>query len=107
MPDPDGLDALSLGELRGLVVDLIGQVRALTDENRTLRDEVVRLKGPRPPTRPTPPGMEAAGERVQSDPGHGSGSRWRGRCARTAERALALKAALRDDPRQAGSREEI
>jgi hypothetical protein len=71
LPDPDGLDALSLSELRGLVVDLIGQVRALTDENRALRDELARLKGlpPRPPTRPAPSGMEAASERAQADPG--------------------------------------
>ena len=70
LPDPDSLDALSLSELRGLVVGLIGQVRSLTDENRALRDEVACLKGlpPRPPTRPTPSGMEAASERVQSDP---------------------------------------
>lgn len=33
LPDPDGRDALSLGELYGLVANLIGQVRALTDEN--------------------------------------------------------------------------
>ncbi|HEV7874732.1 MAG TPA: transposase, partial [Enterovirga sp.] len=71
LPDPDGLDALSLSELRGLVVDLIGQVRALTDENRALRDELARLKGlpPRPPTRPAPSGMEAASERAQAHPG--------------------------------------
>ncbi|NEU15043.1 transposase, partial [Methylobacterium sp. BTF04] len=71
LPDPDGLDALSLSELRGLVVGLIAQVRGLTDENRALRDEVARLKGlpPRPPTRPTPSGMEAASERAQADPG--------------------------------------
>ena len=71
LPDPDGLDALSLSELRDLVAGLIGQVRALTEENRALRDEVARLKGlpPRPPTRPTPSGMEAASERAQADPG--------------------------------------
>src|SRR6195952_1849339 len=71
LPDPDGLDALSLSELRGLVVALIGQVRALTDENRALRDEVARLKSlpPRPPTRPTPSGMERASERAQVKPG--------------------------------------
>ena len=71
LPDPDGLDALPLSELRGLVADLIGQVRALTDENRALRDEVARLKGlpPRPPTRPTPSGMEKASERAQATPG--------------------------------------
>ncbi|MBP1184185.1 transposase [Methylobacterium sp. PvR107] len=71
LPDPDGLDALPLSELRGLVADLIGQVRTLTDENRALRDEVARLKGlpPRPPTRPTPSGMEKASERAQAKPG--------------------------------------
>ena len=71
LPDPDGLDALSLSELRGLVVALIGQVRALTDENRSLRDEVARLKGlpPRPPTRPTPSRMKMASERAQAKPG--------------------------------------
>ena len=64
LPDPDGLDALPLSELRGLVADLIGQVRALTDENRALRDEVARLKGlpPRPPSR-TLAGMEKATQR--------------------------------------------
>src|SRR5215210_2615821 len=71
LPDPDGLDALSLSELRGLVVDLIGQVRALTGENRALRDEVARLKAlpARPPTRPTPSGMERASERGQAKTG--------------------------------------
>jgi hypothetical protein len=71
LPDPDGLDALSLSELRRLVVGLIGRVRDLRDENRALRDEVARLKGlpPRPPMRPTPSGMEAASERARVDPG--------------------------------------
>lgn len=71
LPDPDGLDALSLSELPGLIADLIGQVRALTDENRALRDEVARLKGlsPRPPTRPAPSGLERASERAQAKPG--------------------------------------
>ena len=103
MPDPDGLDGLSLSELRGLVVGLIGQVRALTDENWALRDEVARLKGlpPRPPTRPTRSGMEAASERVQSDPGK---RRRRGpvldRCVVTRE--VVLKAAVPEGSRFKG-----
>ena len=94
LPDPDGSDALSQSELHGLVVGLIGQLRALTDENRALRDEVARLKGlpPRPPTRPTPSGMEAASERVQADPGK---RQWRGpvrdRCVVTCQVVLKVE----------------
>ncbi|MCJ2059018.1 hypothetical protein MKL09_21050 [Methylobacterium sp. J-048] len=71
LPDPDGLDVFSLSELRGLVATLIGQVRALTDENRALREEVAQLKGllPRPPIRPSPSGMERASERTLTKPG--------------------------------------
>ena len=103
LPDPDGLDALSRSELRGLVVGLVAQVRGLTDENRALRDEVARLKGlpPRPPTRPTPSGMEAASERAQADPGR---RRRRGpvrdRCVVTRE--VVLKAAVPEGSRFKG-----
>lgn len=50
-PAPDGLDTLSLSRLGGFVGGLIGKVHALTDKNRTVRDEVARLNGlpPRPP----------------------------------------------------------
>src|SRR3954447_19652533 len=94
LPDPDGLDALSLSELRGLVVDLIGQVRALTDENRALRDEVARLKilPPRPPTRPSPSGMERASERAQVKPGKRRRGPVHERCVITRE--VVLKAAV-------------
>lgn len=88
------MDALPLSELRGLVTDLIGQVRALTDENRALRDEVARLKGlpPRPPTRPTPSGMEKASERAQAK----SGQRRRGPVHErgVSTREVVLKAAV-------------
>src|SRR3954468_2046590 len=94
LPDPDGLDALSLSELRGLVVDLIGQVRALTDENRALRDEVARLKilPPRPRTRPTPSGIERPSERVQAKPGKRRRGPVHERCVIT--RKVVLKAAV-------------
>src|SRR4051812_26169947 len=94
LPDPDGLDALSLSELRALVVDLIGQVRALTGENRALRDEVARLKGlpPRPPTRATPSGMERASERAQAKPGKRRRGPVHERCVITRE--VVLKAAV-------------
>jgi hypothetical protein len=94
LPDPDGLDALSLSELRALVVDLIGQVRALTGENRALRDEVARLKGlpPRPPTRPSPSGMERASERAQAKPGKRRRGPVHERCV--IAREVVLKAAV-------------
>ena len=62
--DTGPLEALSPAELRSLVGDLIAEVERLRAENRTLRDEVARLKGlpPRPPPpRPSrPSGMEEA-----------------------------------------------
>src|SRR3954471_18754088 len=90
LPDPDGLDALSLSELRGLVVELIGQVRALTGENRALRDEGARLKGL--PTRPTPSGMERASERAQAKPGKRRRGPVHERCV--IAREVVLKAAV-------------
>ena len=47
--------------------------------NQALRDEIARLKGlpPRPPTRPTPSGMEAASERSRADPGQRPAARSR------------------------------
>jgi hypothetical protein len=85
----DSLEGLSLGELRGLVSALIGEVRglqgrveslevenqALRAENQTLKDEIARLKNlpPRPPVKPTKPsGMEKA-----TQPSSGKGKRRR------------------------------
>jgi hypothetical protein len=107
LPDPDGLDALSLSELRALVVDLIGQVRALTGENRALRDEVARLKGlpPRPPTRPTPSGMERASERAQAKPGKRRRGPVHERCV--IAREVVLKAAVPTGSRFKGDEDVV
>src|SRR3954451_12692327 len=90
LPDAASLEALSLAELRGLIVVLVSEVRRLQSdqasqqagaeaqqatlttlraENQALRDEVARLKGlpPRPSSRPsgvekaTQPGAAGAG----------------------------------------------
>jgi hypothetical protein len=80
--DTGPLEALSPAELRGLVGGLIAEVERLRAENRTLRDEVARLKGlpPRPASRPS--GMEKA----TGGAGTGTGGK-RSRRRRGAKRA--------------------
>jgi hypothetical protein len=61
-PPPIDLDALSLGDLKRLVVELLVRVTALEEENRTLRDELAQAK--KVPKRPklAPGGMDKATE---------------------------------------------
>jgi Transposase IS66 family len=88
-PGPsDSLESLSLPDLVGLVRGLLGEVgrlrrenetliaavSALKAENRTLKDEVRRLKGlpPRPPMKPS--GMEKATDRPAPETPGGAGA---------------------------------
>jgi hypothetical protein len=62
VPPLPGLDALSLDELKKLVVQLLVRVSALEEENRQLRAENARLKDlPKKPTL-APGGMDKATE---------------------------------------------
>ena len=64
MAPPFNIDALSPAELKALVVDLVGQVSALSRLVAEQRDEIARLKGlnGRPDIKPnmSPNGMEKA-----------------------------------------------
>jgi hypothetical protein len=56
---PLDLDALSLDELKKLVVQLLRRVAVLEEENQRLRAEVARLKGlPKRPKRQSGPGEQ-------------------------------------------------
>ncbi len=75
MSSPPDLDALSLSELKDLVVALLGRVTELERTVAARRDEIARLKGV--PGRPTlkPSGMENS---TQPKPATGQGKRGRG-----------------------------
>jgi hypothetical protein len=72
-PFPD-LDALSADELKRLVVQLLGRVSALEEENRQLREERARLKDLPKRPRLAPGGMDKA-----SGPDRPAKARRRGR----------------------------
>ena len=60
-PLPD-LDALSLDELKKLVVQLLVEVTALREENRQLREDIARLKALPKKPQLAPGGMDRASE---------------------------------------------
>jgi hypothetical protein len=99
MPPSDAgpLEALSPAELRGLVGDLVAEVERLRAENRTLRDEVARLKGlpPRPPSRPS--GMEKA-TGVESGAGKGGKRSRRRRGAKRDREAVTSEVVVQAAP---------
>src|SRR5829696_7911675 len=61
-PPLPALDALSTDELKRLVVQLLGRVSALEEENRRLREENARLKDLPKRPRLAPGGMDRATE---------------------------------------------
>src|SRR3954471_3011667 len=60
-PLPD-LDALSVDELKKLVVQLLVEVTALREENRQLREDIARLKDLPKKPQLAPGGMDKASE---------------------------------------------
>ena len=54
------VEGLTTAELRRLVVELLGEVSRLAEENAALRDEVARLKGLKQRPKIKPSGMEQA-----------------------------------------------
>ena len=54
------VQGLTTAELRRLVVELLGEVSRLAEENAALRDEVARLKGLKQRPKIKPSGMEQA-----------------------------------------------
>src|SRR3954471_10501308 len=60
-PLPD-LDALSVDELKKLVVQLLVEVTALREENRQLREDIARLKDLPKKPQLAPGGMDRASE---------------------------------------------
>ncbi len=54
------VEGLTTAELRRLVVELLGEVSRLAEENATLHDEVARLKGLKQHPKIKPSGMEQA-----------------------------------------------
>ncbi len=78
MSPPPNIDALSLAELKSLVLKLLEEVAELRRMVAALRDEIARLKGG--PGRPDikanvkPSGMEKASEAQPSDPSGSAGA---------------------------------
>src|SRR4051812_40684668 len=62
MAPPGDLDALSLTELKGLVIELLGKVAALEQTVTAQRAEIARLKGLKSRPQLEPSGMEEASE---------------------------------------------
>ena len=62
---PPDIEALSLDELKRLVLRLLEGVASLTAENAALREEIARLKGLKGRPKLKPSGMEQASTRKE------------------------------------------
>ena len=85
MSPPPAFEALSVTELKALVVALLSRIAELERSVVDLRDEVARLK--KVPPRPTikPSGMDSV---TQPKPTGGERKARRGRGSKTAQRAI-------------------
>src|SRR3954466_14646302 len=94
-PLPD-LDALSVDELKKLVVQLLVEVTALREENRQLREDITRLKDLPKKPQLAPGDMKKGRERARrARPGQARGQRQKRRSRRltppvTEERTLVI-----------------